>query len=73
MISNKGGHLTRAIYKIFEKPENIINYSLRDLVIAIRRQTKLYAGIGRSDIGWSSQCVDFHETMEYKIYFKKAN
>ena len=69
-----GGYLMKSIVKIFENPPMIKNYSLRELIIAIRRQTKIYAGIGDSkrNIG-TAQCVDFHESLEYSVYFAKSS
>ena len=63
--SDKGGSLIRSIQKIFENPKEIEKYSLRELIIAIRKQTKLLTGSGHG-----TQCVDFHESLEYKVYFK---
>ena len=66
--SSQGGHLTRAIEKIFENPKSIEKESLRDLIIEIRKTTKLNAGKGDKDLNWSAQLVDFHETLENKVY-----
>ena len=63
--SDYGGCLTRSICKLFEKPKDISKYSLRDLIIAIRRQTKIYSGHGIAP----TQLVDFNDTLEYKVYF----
>ena len=65
-----GGCLTRAIEKIFEKPKLIENKSLRDLIVTIRELTKIYAGKGNKEYGLSGQMVDFHETLENKVYFR---
>ena len=65
-----GGHLTRSIEKIFENPKLIQQESLRDLIVGIRDLTKISAGKGDSSIHWSAQLVDFHETLEYKVYFR---
>ena len=65
-----GGHLTRSIEKIFENPKLIEEESLRDLIVGIRDLTKISAGKGDSSIHWSAQLVDFHETLEYKVYFR---
>ena len=61
-----GGCLTRAIETVFKHPKLIEKYSLRKLIVAIRRQTKLYSGSGQG-----SQLVDFHEGLEYLVYFKR--
>ena len=67
--SQNGGNLMRSISKVFSKPELIENYSLRELIIAIRRQTKISAGKGNVECKATAQCVDFHESLEYKVYF----
>ena len=66
-----GGCLTRAIYKVFNNPRLIVNHSLRDLIVAIRRQTKINSGPGNVENKSSCALVDFHETLEYKVYFDK--
>ena len=68
--SQHGGCLTRAIYKIFQTPKLIDNQSLRDLIIDIRKQTKINAGKGNKEMKWSAQMVDFHETLEKRVYFE---
>ena len=65
---DNGGCLTRAIETIFQNPNLIKNQSLRDLIVIIRHLTKRYAG---NEEYISSQLVDFHETLEYKVYFYK--
>ena len=67
--SDFGGCLTRAIYKVFLNPKKIENISLRDLIISIHRQTKIHAGKGNKEYKISSQLVDFHETLEKKVFF----
>ena len=69
--SDYGGCLTRAIEKVFEKPELIQSLSLHDLIFDIRKQTKINAGTGNKDYKWSPQTVDFHETLDSKVYFGK--
>ena len=72
--SNKfGGCLIRAIYKTFEKPQLIVNYALRDLILVIRQETKQFAGIGikKRHNTKTAQCVDFHESLEFKVYFQR--
>ena len=54
-----------SIQKIFENPKEIEKYSLRELIIALRRQTKIFSGYGDG-----TQCVDCHESLEHKVYFK---
>ena len=71
--SDYGGCLTRAICKVFNNPQKIVNHSLRDLIVALRRQTKIYSGRGNVKEGASSELVDFHETLEYKLYFRSKN
>ena len=66
-----GGCLTRAIEKIFEKTKLIESKSLRDLIVTIRELTKIYAGKGNKEYGLSGQMVDFHETLENKVYFRR--
>ena len=68
--SDYGGCLTRAIFKLFSNPQSVAGHSLRDLIIAIRRQTKIYSGRGNVEWRSSSELVDFHETLEYKVYFE---
>ena len=67
----KGSYLIQSIYKTFENDDLVSNLSLRDLVIIIRKQTKEFAGIGEKKWGKSAQCVDFHESLEFKVYFEK--
>ena len=71
--SSIGGCMTRAIEQVFENPKDIDNYSLQDLIIPIRKVTKINAGRGNKQFKCSAQLVDFHEAMEYKVYFKKNN
>ena len=69
--STHGGCLTRSIFKIFENPSKACKYSLRELMIGIRRQTKINSGYGNKDFGVPNELVDFRETLEYKVYFDK--
>ena len=71
--SSLGGHLTRAIEDIFQDPKLIEKESLRDLVLGIRKLTKISAGRGDESLNWSAQLVDFHETLECKVYFERNN
>ena len=64
-----GGNLTRAISTVFKDPKSIEQESLRDLIIDIRKLTKINAGKGDENLNWSAQLPDFHETLEYKVYF----
>ena len=64
------GGVANAIEKIFENPKLIEQKSLRDLIFGIRQLTKINAGIGNKDYQLSAQIVDFHETLEYKVYFQ---
>ena len=68
--SDHGGCLTTAVETTFGKPELIEQVNLRDLILVIRQQTKLNAGKGNAELGASAQLVDFHETLEKKIYFR---
>ena len=73
--SKYGGCLTRAIKEVFKNPQKISTYSLRRLILPIRRKTKINSGPGYKEVadnkvyGSSSQLVDFHETLEYEVYF----
>ena len=53
------------INETFSKPQFIRNKSLRDLILTIRRSTKKSSGEE------AAQIVDFHETLEWKVYFHK--
>ena len=53
-----GGCLTRAIYKIFN-PNEIKNYSLRKLILAIRKQTTINSGFGNVEFGVSNHIARF--------------
>ena len=44
---------------------------MRELIIAIRRQTKINSGPGNEEYKVPNELVDFRETLEYKIYFGK--
>ena len=66
-----GGCLTRSICKIFENPSKACKYSLRELMIGVRRQTKINSGYGNKEYGVPNELVDFRETLEYKVYFDK--
>ena len=75
---SEGGCLMMSIHKVFKKPQLIEYYSLRELIVAIRRQTKIYAGGGKifayrgsAAVGSTAQCVDFHESLEHKVYLRK--
>ena len=60
---------------VFKNPQKISTYSLRRLILPIRRKTKINSGPGYKEVadnkvyGSSSQLVDFHETLEYEVYF----
>ena len=69
--SKNGSYLIQSIYKTFENPDLASKHSLRDLIIPIRKQTKQLAGIGVEKFRKPAQCVDFHESLEFKVYFKK--
>ena len=62
--TKRGGCLTRAIEVVFKAPQLIEKYNLRTLIMAIRRQTKIYSG------AMATQLVDFHEGLEYFVYFR---
>ena len=64
-----GGCLTRSIVTVFKNPSSIVDYSLRELILGIRRQTKINSGFGNKKFNVSNLLVDFHETLEYKVYF----
>ena len=64
-----GAYMTNAICKVLEYPNKIKNISLRELIIAIRRQTKI--GIGEIMNQQASQLVVFEDGLEYKVYFNK--
>ena len=66
-----GGSLTRSIEQVFENPNQISTFSLRDLILGIRELTKRKAGKGNKPERSGAQLVDFHEAMEYNVYFKK--
>ena len=46
---------------------------LQEIIRLIRKLTKKNAGnqIKNNEFGKSTQLVDFHETLEYMVYFKK--
>ena len=71
--SEYGGCLTRAIEQVFEDPNQILTFPLRDLILGIRQLTKENAGKGNKKYHCSAQLVDFHEAMEYNVYFKRNN
>ena len=78
-----GGCLTRAIYKVlsgefkneYDYNEYISNGKLRDLIMDIRDETKIFAEnqIKNNKCLKNAQLVDFHETLERFVYFKKNN
>ena len=67
-----GGYLTCAIEKTFKDDKLIANSDLTKLVRQIRRKTKTSSGKGSKKYSLSAQIVEFNETLEYEVYFKRA-